>query len=387
MAEALNSHPESRRSSSIVHLDAIRAVAAFLVLAGHARMLLFGDHANQAKSSTNVAGGSLILGLGHHAVIVFFVLSGFLVGGSVWRTIRAGTWSWRNYILQRGTRLWIVLVPALLAGGCLDQFGGRYFASSGSIYSAPPGQSMVSPGLADRTTLEVFVGNLTFLQTIVVSNYGTNAALWSLANEFWYYVIFPLLALAVIGQQSARRTTLYILLAAICLSFVGARIAQLFLVWLLGFLISVLPPIIPKSERQVGTIACVMQFLIINALIRTHPTNQVTADTLLGLSFAVLLSSIVNDHRLVRSAVYAQVSRSLSNSSFTLYLVHLPFLTFLTAFTSSPWRPWPLDLYHVALAVLIVVVTYSYAWLIYLLFERNTDRLRSAIRGFTVQRR
>lgn len=381
MAEAVSSRPGSPIPNYIVHLDAVRALAAFLVLAGHARMLLFGDHTQQASASTDTASEARILGLGHHAVIVFFVLSGFLVGGSVWRAIRTGTWSWRRYILQRGTRLWIVLIPALFVGGCLDQIGIWHFGSDGSIYSAPPGQSMVSLGLANRLTLRVLVGNLTFLQTLRVSHYGTNVALWSLANEFWYYVIFPLIALVAIGKQPAGRTTIYPLLAVASLSFVGANVAYLFLVWLLGFLISVLPPIIPEPHRKAGTIVSVLQFMAINALIRTHPTNQVIADTLLGVSFAVFLYFIVNNHRPIQSAAYMRIARNFSNSSYTLYLTHLPFLTFLTAFASTPWRPWPFDPPHIVFAILVVAVTYVYAWGLYLLFERNTDRLRAFIRG------
>jgi len=38
--------------------------------------------------------------------------------------------------------------------------------------------------------------NVFFLQTITVPVYGSNSPLWSLANEFWYYLLFPLLLLA-----------------------------------------------------------------------------------------------------------------------------------------------------------------------------------------------
>ena len=50
-----------------------------------------------------------------------------------------------------------------------------------------------------------FWGNLVFLQTILVPTYGTNALLWSLANEFWYYMLFPLLAVLIHGWYSGIR--------------------------------------------------------------------------------------------------------------------------------------------------------------------------------------
>ena len=64
-------------------LDAIRFIAAFMVLFSHSRndfFLAYGDLPVEDKGL-----GTFIfytLGrLGHEAVIVFFVLSGFLVGG------------------------------------------------------------------------------------------------------------------------------------------------------------------------------------------------------------------------------------------------------------------------------------------------------------------
>ena len=67
---------------------------------------------------------------------------------------------------QRLTRLWIVLLPALLLGWALDAGGMHFLPGEHNIYSAPAGQEEVSPGLADRLTPQVFAGNLFFLQTV-----------------------------------------------------------------------------------------------------------------------------------------------------------------------------------------------------------------------------
>ena len=41
------------------------------------------------------------------------------------------------------------------------------------------------------------MGNLFFLQTIFVPPFGSNAPLWSLSFEFWYYLLFPLCLFAL----------------------------------------------------------------------------------------------------------------------------------------------------------------------------------------------
>src|SRR5580658_953629 len=92
-----------------VHLDAIRGLAALVVFSSHARNIFFGN----IQSSPVIQGGVVsaigayqdqgpaapaALGIGHHAVIVFFVLSGYLVGTSVIRGLQDGRWSWRRYL-------------------------------------------------------------------------------------------------------------------------------------------------------------------------------------------------------------------------------------------------------------------------------------------------
>ncbi|MDQ0917493.1 acyltransferase family protein [Paenibacillus sp. V4I5] len=51
---------------------------------------------------------------GSQAVMVFFVLSGYFISSSILKAISENRWSWSDYLLRRVTRLWIVLLPALL---------------------------------------------------------------------------------------------------------------------------------------------------------------------------------------------------------------------------------------------------------------------------------
>jgi hypothetical protein len=89
------------------------------------------------------------------------------------------------------TRLYIVLIPAVLLGVVLDHLGYRLFGA-GSIYYSPTGLDLVpTHDLAQRLLPSVIAGNLMFLQGLCVPIVGTNVALWSLSNEFWYYMIFP----------------------------------------------------------------------------------------------------------------------------------------------------------------------------------------------------
>ena len=82
-----------------VHLDALRGVAALIVVVGHERGLFFNQlttGAHDVASIGNKANSDPSITIGHEAVMVFFVLSGFLVGGCVLRLMGNNIWSWPN---------------------------------------------------------------------------------------------------------------------------------------------------------------------------------------------------------------------------------------------------------------------------------------------------
>lgn len=165
--------------------------------------------------------------------MIFFVLSGFLVGGSVISSVRKGSWSWKGYLLRRMTRLWVVLIPALLLTLFWDKLGSHYAATGyqggfRELYNSGP--SPASP--ADLSPI-AFVENLSFLQTILGPCFGTNGPLWSLANEFWYYLLFPLLLTPFISKSTGVRIFSVVAILAILLFLPMGMLAGC-MIWGLG---------------------------------------------------------------------------------------------------------------------------------------------------------
>src|SRR5882762_288746 len=119
------------------YLDIIRSLAAMAVMFGHWRALYFVDYAHVQPSMSTVPVKTIyfLTGFGHQSVMIFFVLSGLFISSSVLRNLERG-WSWRNYAIDRGVRLYLVLVPGLLLGGLCDVLG-FHFLNQGGLYSAP----------------------------------------------------------------------------------------------------------------------------------------------------------------------------------------------------------------------------------------------------------
>ena len=118
-----------------IWLDAIRGLAAVEVFLGHLRPVCFETNP-QLPGLPGIVIKTFYFStsLAHEAVVIFFVLSGFLVGGSVLAEFRE-TSSIRlwPYVAARVARIHSVLIPALLLGGALDA-AGIYGLHASNIY-------------------------------------------------------------------------------------------------------------------------------------------------------------------------------------------------------------------------------------------------------------
>ena len=186
-----------------------RWVAAWFVVAEHARSLVFVDFGELHAPGILAKGFYFLTGFGHEAVMVFFVISGYLVGGKVWSLYREGRFAWRRYLADRLSRLYAVLIVALVLGAALDWTGYMFFNKYG-LYNHGYAGSIAVLGTAPITRMDWqdFLANSLFLQTILGPTFGSNGPLWSLAYEWWYYILFPLVLAALwpIVNSGWRRT-------------------------------------------------------------------------------------------------------------------------------------------------------------------------------------
>jgi peptidoglycan/LPS O-acetylase OafA/YrhL len=378
-----------QRSQGSVHMDATRGAAAILVMLGHSRDLFFTSLNGSAATMPSPASGMTAvrqaprpqITMGNEAVMIFFVLSGYLVGGSVLRSFQRNRWSWKDYLTKRLTRLWIVLLPALILTVVFDHVGLRFFPETTGIYQSPVGQTVVPANLIHTLTPRIVAGNGLFLQGILVPTAGTNIALWSLSNEFWYYLIFPLLVFVCWRSSSALVRVGSALLAGALLFFIGPNEAVLFPTWLLGAAISLLP--LKLTERTSRWLMTGLSLLLLPVMIvvRQLPLDLRLAQTCIGLYFGVLLYCLLNRNRPARRGLYQRVATVLSDLSYPLYLVHLPILVFLCAAINRPWHHWSKSPANFGLMFAIDATTIVAAYLFHLCFQKHTETVRLALLG------
>ncbi len=362
-------------------LDLFRAVAALAVLYNHGRCMFLSSVTPGQELHIVTRVLYLFSGFGHQAVMVFFVLSGFLVGGTVVRANREGRWSWRRYLLQRGTRLYIVLIPALFLTLAWDAAeNAETVGLTPNVDTAVAGAR--SSEIREHTEPSIFLGNLIFLQTVTVPTFGSNGPLWSLTNEFWYYLLFPLIWIAITrsGVHFAIRI-LYLFLSCGILVFLGNSVAIYFAVWVLGVAVHSLPEIelLRKTWPRRFITAIAAGFLVAALLAMVTRVgggwSEYTRDGLIAITFSILLYCMKHNRR---AAIHRTARRNVAffaDFSYTLYLVHLPPLIFLRACWTYE-TSWPPTAVSWGKLALILSAVGLYACLISLVTERQTERLR-----------
>lgn len=365
------------------HLDFIRGAAALAVVYCHLRVLFMHSVSPEIKLSITDRLFYLLGSYGRPAVMVFFVLSGWLISGGIVRGDRSGVWRWRDYIVSRGTRLYCVLVPSLiltLLWDCLSIAVARHRIPNDDTALAIISNSVIRL----HTDAITFFGNLLFLQTIFVPPLGSNTALWSLANEFWYYLVFPCLWFAV--ARSDRRwwqRALYALAGVAILFFTGRDIALYFPIWLLGTGLCLVPSTPADIWRRFGagaTVACGALFalaLLLRGMGRLPDSYR--SDVAIAIPFSLVLYCVLHQRRPASKPLYSRISQTLSGFSYTLYLVHLPLLIFLRACLTYETAWMPTGQHWLALGAIFLGVL-AYAYLLSRLTEARTERLKHWLR-------
>ena len=365
-------------TSASIHLDAIRGLAALLVFFGHLRALFFVPYPSVLHPNALITALYFVDGFGHTAVMVFFVLSGFLISSSVFRSLETKRWSWGWYAQNRLTRLYVVLIPALLLGAFWDLLGMHVFGMGGVYGSNPHYTSIVPKAINQTASWGSWLGNLFFLQTIFVPSYGSNTPLWSLSYEFWYYLLFPIGVFILSRQQTGRVRLVCCAVAFLLAALVGKGILLYFPIWLMGTALCFLP----RAGHSVRRWLCLFGSLLLMAALvlqrshRIHPA--IGSDYLLAGAFTFFLYGVLGSRNKV-PALYERLARFFSGISYTLYLVHMPFLFFVTAFVIGSRTLWQPDLVHLGVGAIVIAVALSYTCSIRLITEAHTDQVRKFI--------
>jgi peptidoglycan/LPS O-acetylase OafA/YrhL len=319
---------------------------------------------------------------GHQAVVGFFVLSGYLVGGAVLSRMRQPKPFLKDYYLHRFTRVYVVLIPTLLLTLLLDFFGRRLFASS-EIYSGAMFEG--------HFTSSLLFASLLNLQGIYFQFFGTNGPLWSLACEFWYYITFPLLLIFFAKNYSMQFRTVGFIVGFLLFIFLLVPESWFgfgFVLWGMGAFATLAPRGLLRSRlfslMLLVSVLILIRLLVRGSAVEAHPLISRGADLLAASTFVNLLLAFRDGPNEGFQILKSDWHRILADFSFSLYAVHMPLLIFMRAaadqFFGAHWVLQLAEFQHYVLAMSVIGLTILSAFLFSRVSEARTAQLRSRLR-------
>jgi len=355
-------------------ISLLRGLAALQVAAAHLRSEMFPGLRELADPPLYYQIVAFATAFSHQAVVVFFLISGWLVGGSLLNKLdQPGAMT--AYAIDRATRLWTVLVPAL----CLMLAVGTV---TGTVSLAQADFSA-----ANDYSAASFVGNLLGLQTVLVPTFADNYALWSLSNETWYYLQFPLLLIVFTGRTRVRQL---VAATVLVLTAVGlpTSMTVYFALWLLGALFSRVRIDCTMAVRAVLLLAAAAALLFLRATEGNDDLNPGLFVKHLMYSLPLLAFLASMQRPLTASPnwmrMLAPAAHLLSEFSFTLYVIHVPMIKLLRHLGMQEFgrnrlvANQPAD-FAIYFGMLLAIMAAAY--LSYLLFESHTFRIRRLLKN------
>jgi peptidoglycan/LPS O-acetylase OafA/YrhL len=295
-------------------LNFSRGLAALLVLFFHIRTTLVVPYESLDMHGWLARAVFSVSTFGHDAVIIFFVLSGYLVGGAVLRMDMASSRDRWEYGIDRGVRIGPVLLATTAFAILLQRL-------------------MPSSGCADHAA--TILGNALALQNVLVKPLCNNLPLWSISNEVAYYFVFPIVVAATARAISMRLAMALTGVVLICLLSVGltplddTNIVVDFPFWLIGAALWFVPG---RFHRLRWLALLLLAGALLFGRFDFGKTYFWLRDAYLAAAFSFLLATFF-DRPMPQTGVGATIaghaakwSRWFADLSFSLYVTHYPLI-------------------------------------------------------------
>lgn len=336
--------------SESAQLDSVRGASALVVAIAHA---------NQTIIAPMHAGASLALGFAAQAsVMVFFVLSGFLIGKSINGNLNRhnGRFAIGQYAIDRVLRIWPPLLLALLLIVAMQHLSPFVFPSGSSSFLQSPGESPARTGLT--YTASEILGAALGLNGYLTDTPTANGPLWSLSIEIWYYALAAIVALP---RGWWRLLAVPVAAGLMQLAQNNSQFFYYLPVWAAGYVVAIL------HDRRIFPSLSIILIAIAGCL---------TAAAWNGYQSSTIIDGKLSWLALVRFNVFfgfaacwllmlllqgrlriSTAARSSAAYAYTLYVIHFPLLLFIYG-VFQPWinRGMVQSIAIAAGSVLVIVV-------------------------------
>lgn len=329
----INIQPRVIKGASSLFLDALRIVAALTVLYIHAFDRWFPNSAHPQDQPGEPS---------HAAVVIFFVLSGYVIAHTTISNNRGGN----QYARARLSRLTSIVIPALVITAIIQFIIARL-------------DPVLLASFSREHSLVRYILSGLFLNELWLFSAAPplNGSLWSLSFEFWYYAIFGFWFF-----RKGRWSSYILPVAAVLIA--GPKIMLMMPVWLIGYAAYSLKR--PNVSNGFAWLLVVAGLAFGYIALRGVPSlpyhigykplyyaNQFITDWILGLFVGFTLWILPTVDNGNAEATFTNWFRKLADLTFPLYVLHFPLLVLWRAVFGFEQYNY-LQLWEAIISVLVV---------------------------------
>lgn len=350
-------------------LDALRFIAAFMVLLSHSRNTFFPEYGALPSEQHNfiTMAFTMFCRMGHEAVIIFFVLSGFLVGGRGFERIKAGTMNVKSYAIDRFSRIYPPLFAAIIFCGISVYVTGKTYCTNFTWQNA--------------------LGNILNLQGICCKS--VVSPFWSLSYEVWFYIILGAIAvLLMTNKNHTKISSLLVFVAAVSVFVLGLKMHYL-LIWMMGAVAYIARP--KQKSRWVLILSIIGFFTGVIYYQLSKDTHAISfAIKGANVEFTELFMSVMACLMIQQMILFEPQSKiakavegtigNMAKFSYTLYLSHRIVFLWIIAYL---WRDSTCDfsLRGISMYLATILISLFVCWLIYLVSERYSPEIKKYLKA------
>lgn len=304
--------------SSLI-LDLIRGLSAQVVVIGHG-ISFFGIftflHEPNFPWMQNIA------------VLIFFLLSGFLITYSTVRKLDKENYNFKYYFADRLSRIYTAFIPAIIFVLIIDSLC-LYLKPNDYVYS-------------EAFNIKTLIGNLFMLQdypfsyklstNFSITSFGSGRPFWTLAIEWWIYLFFGYLLLVIFKKRKLKLLNILVLLVFSIVpvyNLISGRGNGLTTYWIFGAIIYLIISlkILEKITYRLKVIMA--SGLLILAFVRAYFVMS-AYDAIFAFLLSITLLLIIDLFKNIKfKKLFQKFIKFNASYSYTLYLIHYSILDFI----------------------------------------------------------
>lgn len=367
-------------TAQATYIDGLRGGAAQLVLFGHIySMILYPGHTT---------------GLGDLGVIIFFILSGFLI---TYTSLIKKDYNFKKYFLDRFFRIFVPYIPAVLFIIIIDTYIFNYTASKEYLEHYNLKDLLATLTMLQQHPVGLFMDKLLGISELKLATFGSGRPLWTVAIEWWLYIMFSFI---LFYKRDTNRFFIKLFLFLIIsivpvFNFVAGTGQGLSLVWFIMSGIAywyytsgqniadLMKKILVSGKREKFLLYLLLMGLAVLMVIRFLWISYIETDFVfsrpvfydfnLYVLLIIFLSLIFCILSVIKSQKRNKIILFFADYSYSLYLIHYTLLYFLLSSKIIGGNNVMLDFMVCYLVTNLVAIVFWW------MFERNHKLIKQYI--------